>query len=51
MDKFITKELTIEIVEDVPAHNVVYVLINGEKTLVGYNLLSFIKGYAKEEDQ
>lgn len=47
MEKFTTKELTIEIVEDVPAHKASVVLINGKQTVMGYHQLQFLRGYAK----
>lgn len=49
MEKFTTQELTIEIIEDVPAHKVSVVLINGNQTVMGYHQLTFLRGYAKEE--
>ena len=49
IEKFITQELTIEILEDVPAHKVSVVLINGKQTHMGYYQLQFLRGYAKEE--
>ncbi|WP_176546079.1 hypothetical protein [Bacillus toyonensis] len=48
MDKFTTQELTIEILEDVPAHKVSVVLINGVQTVMGYHQMQFLRGYAKE---
>ena len=50
MDKFTTQELTIEILEDVPAHKVSVVLINGKQTVMGYHQLQFLRGYTKEEE-
>lgn len=49
-NKFTTQELTIEILEDVPAHMVSVVLINGKQTVMGYHQLQFLRGYAKEEE-
>lgn len=51
MDKFTTKELTIELVEDVPAHKVARVRVNGELMIMGYHQLTFLKDYTKEEDK
>jgi len=48
MEKFTTQELTIEIIEDVPAHKVSVVLINGKQAVMGYHQLQFLRGYAKE---
>lgn len=50
MDKFTTQELTIEILEDIPAHKVSRVRINGKETVMGYYQLQFLRGYAKEEE-
>ncbi|WP_165365571.1 hypothetical protein [Bacillus albus] len=50
MDKFTTRELTIEILEDIPAHKVSRVRINGKETVMGYFQLQFLRGYAKEEE-
>lgn len=48
MDKFTTRELTIEILEDIPAHKVSRVRINGKETVMEYYQIQFLRGYAKE---
>lgn len=50
MDKFTTQELTIEIIEEVAAHKVFVVRINGKQTIMGHHQLQFLRGYAKEEE-
>lgn len=50
MEKFTTQELTIEIIEDVPAHKVSVVLINGKEAHMGYYQLQFLRGYTKGEE-
>ncbi|WP_180228927.1 hypothetical protein [Bacillus cereus] len=47
--KFTTKEITVEIIEDISAHMVYKVKLNGEECILGYNTYRFLQGYAKEE--
>lgn len=48
--KFTTKEITVEIIEDIPAHRVYKVKLNGEEFFIGYDIYKFLQGYAKEEN-
>ncbi|WP_163258387.1 hypothetical protein [Bacillus paranthracis] len=51
MDKFTTKEITVEIVEEIPAHMVYNAKVNDKEMIIGHNLLTFLKAYAKEGDK
>lgn len=50
MDKFTTRSLTIEVLEDISAHSVYLVRVNGKEQIMGYNLMNFLRSYAKEEN-
>lgn len=50
MDKFTTKEITVEVFEDISAHKVYKVKLNGEECIIGYHLMEFLKKHAKEEN-
>lgn len=51
MKKFTTKEITVEIVEEIPAHMVYEAKVNGKQMIIGHNLLTFLKSHAKEENK
>ncbi|EOQ00985.1 hypothetical protein IKC_06183 [Bacillus cereus VD184] len=50
MDKFTTRSLTIEVLEDITAHSVYIVRVNGKEQPMGYNMFRFLKENAKEEN-
>lgn len=51
MDKFTTRSLTIEVLEDISAHSVYLVRVNGKEQIMGYNMMSFLRSHAKEENR
>lgn len=48
METFTTKSLTIEVLEDISAHSVYLVRVNGKEQVMGYNMYRFLKDNAKE---
>lgn len=51
MDKFTTRSLTIEVLEDISAHSVYLVRVNDKEQIMGYNMMSFLRSHAKEATQ
>ncbi|CKG64045.1 Uncharacterised protein [Streptococcus pneumoniae] len=49
MDKFTTKEITVEILEYIEAHKVYRAKINGVESIVGYHKMEFLRSYIKKE--
>lgn len=51
MDKFTTRSMTIEVLEDISAHSVYLVRVNGKEQVMGYNMMSFLRRHAEEATQ